>query len=207
MSVVILALALSFLNVKILLSRSALYVLEGSNDIYEIFERVVEDQGDGAGEFLWPKMRRNDGKWFGFDRAILAKKRGQYLDKTQFYAQYYNNPNDPDETQWSLKRQQIIWDLMDDPRSKDDKGNALYRKSGLPKPGRYRKYEQATYYGVQTEEEAEAAEVNDLLVRFDLGEIRAVRQICVERLGETNPQIRTEFAPPVVGGPGVEIPS
>lgn len=40
-------------------------------------------------------MRRADGKWFGFDAQILAKKRGQYLDKTQFYAQYYNNPNDP----------------------------------------------------------------------------------------------------------------
>jgi phage terminase large subunit-like protein len=28
---------------------------------------------------------------------ILAKKRGKYLDRTQFRAQYYNDPNDPGE--------------------------------------------------------------------------------------------------------------
>jgi hypothetical protein len=63
--------------------------------IYEVFERQVEDTGDGTGEFLWPRQQRSDGKWFGFDRAVLAKKRGQYLDRTQFRAQYYNDPNDP----------------------------------------------------------------------------------------------------------------
>lgn len=68
----------------------------GSEPIYEIFERAVEDRGDGTGEFLWPRQRRPDGKFFGFDRQILAKKRGQYLDKTQFRAQYYNDPADPD---------------------------------------------------------------------------------------------------------------
>lgn len=67
----------------------------GTRPIYEVFERKVEDRGDGTGEFLWPRSQRGDGKWFGFDASILAKKRGQYLDKTQFYAQYYNNPNDP----------------------------------------------------------------------------------------------------------------
>lgn len=65
--------------------------------IYEVFERQVEDRGDGAGEFLWPRQRRSDGKWFGFNREILSKKRAQYLNKTQFYAQYYNDPNDPGE--------------------------------------------------------------------------------------------------------------
>lgn len=65
--------------------------------IYEIFERAVEDAGDGTGEFLWPRAQRSDGKWFGFDRKVLAKKRGQYLDRTQFRAQYYNDPNDPGE--------------------------------------------------------------------------------------------------------------
>jgi len=59
----------------------------------EVFERKVEDAGDGAGEFLWPRQQRNDGKWFGFNREILAKKRAKYLDKTQFRAQYYNDPN------------------------------------------------------------------------------------------------------------------
>lgn len=64
-----------------------------TQSVYEIFERKVEDRGDGAGEFLWPRQQRSDGKWFGFDERILAKKKAQYLDKTQFYAQYYNDPN------------------------------------------------------------------------------------------------------------------
>ena len=68
----------------------------GEDNIYEIFEKPVEDRGDGTGEFLWPRSQRKDGKWFGFDLKILAKKRGQYLDKGQFRAQYYNDPSDPD---------------------------------------------------------------------------------------------------------------
>lgn len=65
-----------------------------TSPIYEVFERKVEDRGDGAGEFLWPRQQRSDGKWFGFNKEILAKKRAQYIDKTQFRAQYYNDPND-----------------------------------------------------------------------------------------------------------------
>lgn len=68
--------------------------ITGSSPVYEIFERKVEDAGDGSGEFLWPRQQRSDGKWFGFSREILAKKRAKYLDKTQFRAQYYNDPND-----------------------------------------------------------------------------------------------------------------
>lgn len=68
----------------------------GEEPIYEIFERPVEDVGDGTGEFLWPRQQRKDGKWFGFDIQTLAKKRGKYLDKGQFRAQYYNDPKDPD---------------------------------------------------------------------------------------------------------------
>lgn len=64
--------------------------------IYEVWQRQVEDVGDGSGEFLWPRQQRADGKWFGFDRTILARKRGQYLDRGQFRAQYYNDPTDPD---------------------------------------------------------------------------------------------------------------
>jgi phage terminase large subunit-like protein len=58
-------------------------------NVYEVFERVVETEG----EFLWPKQRRADGKTFGFDARELARKKAKYLDITQFYAQYYNNPN------------------------------------------------------------------------------------------------------------------
>lgn len=68
----------------------------GAEPIYETFERAVEDIGDGTGQFLWPRQVRHDGKAFGFDIQVLAKKRAQYLDKTQFRAQYYNDPSDPD---------------------------------------------------------------------------------------------------------------
>jgi phage terminase large subunit-like protein len=63
-------------------------------EVYEVFERQVETNG----EFLWPKQRRNDGKTFGFDEQILARKKAKYLDITQFYAQYYNNPNSPENS-------------------------------------------------------------------------------------------------------------
>jgi len=67
----------------------------GGNPVYEKFEKQVEDIGDGTGEFIWPRQRRADGSWFGFDIGILAKKRAKYLNRTQFRAQYYNDPNDP----------------------------------------------------------------------------------------------------------------
>ena len=69
----------------------------GSKDIYEVYDRAVEDRGDGTGVFLWPRQQRRDGKWFGFDASILARKRGKYRNNMlQYRAQYYNDPNDPD---------------------------------------------------------------------------------------------------------------
>lgn len=68
----------------------------GSYPVYEVFERQVENCGDGTGEFIWPRQRRSDGKWFGFDATVLARKKAQYLDRKQFRAQYYNDPNDPE---------------------------------------------------------------------------------------------------------------
>lgn len=65
-----------------------------SEPLFEVFERQVESAGDGSGEYIWPRQQRYDGKWFGFDANILAKKRAQYKDITQFRAQYYNDPND-----------------------------------------------------------------------------------------------------------------
>lgn len=69
--------------------------LKDKDQIYEVMQREVEDRGDGSGIYLWPRSQRGDGRWFGFNQDILAIKRGQYLDRTQFHAQYYNNPNDP----------------------------------------------------------------------------------------------------------------
>lgn len=62
--------------------------------LWEKFEREVEDQGDGTGQYLWPRSLGQDGRWFGFNQNILAQKRAQYQDITKFRAQYYNNPND-----------------------------------------------------------------------------------------------------------------
>lgn len=70
--------------------------ITGRSPVYEIFERQVESRGDGTGEFIWPRQRRYDGKWFGFNQEILAQKRAKYLDRTQYYAQYYNRPEDRD---------------------------------------------------------------------------------------------------------------
>jgi hypothetical protein len=69
-----------------------------SYNLYEPFERRVEDAGDGTGEFLWPKQLASNGKYFGFDVEELAKKRAQYADITKFRAQYYNDPNDLSES-------------------------------------------------------------------------------------------------------------
>jgi hypothetical protein len=67
-----------------------------SSPLYEVFQRQLESNGDGTGEYLWPRQQRADGKWFGFDQNIRARKYAAYPDKTQFRAQYYNDPNDLD---------------------------------------------------------------------------------------------------------------
>lgn len=68
--------------------------IASSVPLYETFERKVETVGDGSGEFLWPLQTRHDGKVFGFNAEILARKRAQYKENvTQFRAQYYNDPN------------------------------------------------------------------------------------------------------------------
>ncbi len=59
--------------------------------LYDVMQESVEVDN----EFLWPKTMRDDGRFFGFDENELAKKRAEYVDKAQYYAQYYNNPNDP----------------------------------------------------------------------------------------------------------------
>ena len=58
---------------------------------------VMMDNVEEDGEFLWPRQQRTDGKYFGFNPTLLAKKRAVYEslgEITQFYAQYYNDPND-----------------------------------------------------------------------------------------------------------------
>jgi phage terminase large subunit-like protein len=64
--------------------------------LFDSKEYPVETSGDGTGEFIWPRQQRSDGKWFGFDDKVLAVKRGQYINKVHFRAQYYNDPRDID---------------------------------------------------------------------------------------------------------------
>lgn len=99
----------------------------GEENIYEIFERPVEDRGDGTGQFLWPRQQRKDGKWFGFDIKILAKKRGQYLDKGQFRAQYYSDPTDPDNVPVGSDKFQYF----ERKHIRDDNGHWFYKEKKL----------------------------------------------------------------------------
>lgn len=71
--------------------------VDDTKNVYEVFERQVEDRGDGSGEFIWPRQQNKNGRWYGFTKEILAKKRAKYVDKIQYYAQYYNNPNEGNE--------------------------------------------------------------------------------------------------------------
>lgn len=69
--------------------------IKDSYTLFEIYEKQVEDKGDGTGNFLWPRIHSPSlNKWFGFDTKELARKKAQYSDITKFRAQYYNNPNE-----------------------------------------------------------------------------------------------------------------
>lgn len=94
--------------------------------VYEIYQREVEDVGDGTGEFLWPRQQRYDGRWFGFDQRVLSRKRAQYLDRSQFRAQYYNNPNDPDNEVISSD----LFQMYD--RKYLEKSNGIWTMQGRP---------------------------------------------------------------------------
>jgi hypothetical protein len=67
--------------------------------LWEIMERKVEDAGDMTGEYLWPRTHSPmDDEWYGFDIEVLSEIKTQYDsvgELAQFYAQYYNDPNDP----------------------------------------------------------------------------------------------------------------
>lgn len=76
-------------------------------NVYDVMQREVETDG----EFLWPKQIRSDGKRFGYDMKDMARIKAKYVDTTQYFAQYYNNPNDaanapisPDKFQYYEKK-------------------------------------------------------------------------------------------------------
>ena len=63
----------------------------GVEKVWEVVEYAVEKDNI----FTWPRCIREDGKAYGFDQQTLARIRGEYNDRIQFFAQYYNDPNDP----------------------------------------------------------------------------------------------------------------
>jgi hypothetical protein len=65
-----------------------------SKPLFDVKEYPVEQ----GGQFLWPREKQLDGKWYGFDAKVLADKRAQYLNKVHFRAQYYNDPHDIDSS-------------------------------------------------------------------------------------------------------------
>jgi phage terminase large subunit-like protein len=69
----------------------------GTRKLWDVFQRQVEDKGDGTGEFLWPLQTNSDtGDAYGFDVDSLAVIRADYEAKgqlVQFFCQYYNDPN------------------------------------------------------------------------------------------------------------------
>ena len=80
------------------------YDLDGNitarKSVWEIKEYAVEQEGI----FLWPKTMRTDKKFFGFDSQVLSRIRAEYSDRVQFYAQYYNDPNDPGSNRISREK-------------------------------------------------------------------------------------------------------
>lgn len=91
----------------------------GEEPIWEIMERVVET----GGRFVWPRGVREDGKAFGFDQRELARISAMYTDRTQFYAQYYNDPNDPESNRLDASKFQYY-----DQRFLKQEGGSWYYK-------------------------------------------------------------------------------
>lgn len=69
----------------------------GEYDKWITFERAVEE----GGNYIWPREQHpKTQQWYGFNPNVLAGIRAEYFsqgERSQFYAQYYNNPNDTSE--------------------------------------------------------------------------------------------------------------
>lgn len=87
----------------------------GKYPVWDVKEFAVEVDNI----FVWPRTIRTDGKAFGFDQRSLARIEAEYTDKVQFFAQYYNNPNDPGSAKLSDDRFQYY-----NPRYLKKEGNA-----------------------------------------------------------------------------------
>lgn len=85
--------------------------------VWEVKEFVVETDGI----FLWPRRVRSDNKAFGFDMRVLSRIKGEYTDRVQYYAQYYNDPNDPSSDRISRTKFQYY-----DPRHLRKEGSVWF---------------------------------------------------------------------------------
>ena len=103
----------------------------GKEQLWDIFEEKVETFGDMSGSYLWPRtICPVTGEWYGFDRNILSSIRAQYESTgqmEQFYAQYYNDPNDPDSHR--LARDQFQY--YDKRSLQEQEGNWIYNGKKL----------------------------------------------------------------------------
>jgi len=80
--------------------------------LWDVKEYVLEDAGDGSGEYLWPRTKHpHTGRWEGFNRQIRDKKLAEYSaagERDQFWSQYYNNPNSTDSQRIDRSKFQYI---------------------------------------------------------------------------------------------------
>lgn len=69
--------------------------------LWDVMEEKTEDVGDGTGEFIWPRtVSPTDGRSYGFDVQVLETIKADYRSRgqmTQFWAQYYNDPNNVED--------------------------------------------------------------------------------------------------------------
>ena len=70
---------------------------------------------------------RADGKYFGFDENILARIKAKYVDKTQYYAQYYNQPNSAENAPIESAKFQYY----DRSHLKSDEGDWFFKEKKL----------------------------------------------------------------------------
>jgi phage terminase large subunit-like protein len=88
--------------------RYDVYDVEGNiTDVLPTWD-IVEYAVEKDGLFLWPRSKNEEGKSFGFDNNALSRIKSEYVDSVQFYAQYYNNPNDPGSNRIRRDRFQYI---------------------------------------------------------------------------------------------------
>lgn len=99
--------------------------------LWDIKEYVLEDIGDLTGKYLWPSVVHPDnGKTYGFDIHTAAQKQAEYFsqgNQAHWYAQYYNQANDPS----SEKVSRDAFQFYDEQYISIRDGNVYYNQNKL----------------------------------------------------------------------------